>query len=853
MGSAGFNAQDRLPILSPDCGKSGAGSDDSAWRRGSAAIGPDRATFSCRPAALNQALLRSVLCPGHAVAILTDIAGKCGKAPVTSRLSAHGGQLFAYGSMHWGRLEVDVGGRMRGVFVGVNECPIDNRIRDLEWAENDATDVCSILTEPDIGTLRKEDATLLLGHAANAADIKEILRSIAFESGPDDVLFVYFAGHGLLSPWSPGDEPYLVTSDFSIEGLKRDPDRGLRMGFLRRDVFGVAPCSSFLVLDCCHAGGFADAERTVASDRSLRHAFDEFYARQLSRHSALLACPTNATTRERADLRHGVFTFHLLAGLEGAAAGADGTVTFEGLAGYVAALDLDPKPGLFVHGFGRTTVLTRPRPKGPATQSVHLVLEPLTPPSEIVTLANPLDDAVDPLLRLVQVAFRGNQWPPLRGRHADSASAQVALVQSALDATAAAVVNFGSDTFDIAAVSGRFERDGLPGVLTQLSRRVGEDGGANLGYICSEQSRYRTLAVPVAFERDNRVVCVVALDPARALLAMGEPLATVVRALWRADQRHDGLLAELGVLTALRGYFGRLPLAVFNYAFNIYRQLLSSIIMVFEPVMSLSTNPAMVGVHSWEALARRQADDRAAPRDLLEAAHVWGDQFVVERDRVIARQAILAYAQAHSRGTGRHGVPDPVSINVAVRSLLRDEYADAVEAAIEEAGLGPHKVTLEISERDAIAPSKDEVWLPNPIRYFQERLGVLGRRLRVNFAVDDFGVGHASLDRLAKLTLAQIKVDREILHHPLALAELSLVVNMAEQVLPGANDGSVRPVIVEGFDDESPVRLRDIYRCGIRYVQGYITERPASPELHSLRQDVRERVAAEVRSSIGSG
>jgi EAL domain-containing protein (putative c-di-GMP-specific phosphodiesterase class I) len=320
---------------------------------------------------------------------------------------------------------------------------------------------------------------------------------------------------------------------------------------------------------------------------------------------------------------------------------------------------------------------------------------------------------------------------------------------------------------------------------------------------------------------------------------MGEPLATVLQAMWRVASAHDALQAEVEVLTALRRAYGRIPLRIYNYCFDLYRQLLGSVVMVFEPVVSLSPNPAMIGVHSWEALARRGENERRAPFDLLNAAHVWGDQFVIERDCALATKAIKSYGQAHAQSSWQNRVPSPISINVAVRSLLSPVYAQAVEAARAEAGLGWWKVTLEISERDPIAPATGEVWQPTPIAYFKRRLEILARSLRVNFAVDDFGVGHSSLDRLSMLTLAQIKVDRAILHHELALDELSLVVKVAEQAA-----AAPRPVVVEGFDDDSPVALRDIHRCGIEYVQGYITDMTASTRLQPLGEDRCRRIAA---------
>jgi EAL domain-containing protein (putative c-di-GMP-specific phosphodiesterase class I) len=279
-----------------------------------------------------------------------------------------------------------------------------------------------------------------------------------------------------------------------------------------------------------------------------------------------------------------------------------------------------------------------------------------------------------------------------------------------------------------------------------------------------------------------------------------------------------------------------------------YNKVLHSLVIVFEPIMELSEVPEMVGIHGWEALARRDISARRAPVDILRLADTWGDRFVIERDSILAVKAITSYGHAHAQGLWRHDSPKPVSINVSVRSLLSDIYKRALGEAIADVGIGPHLVTLEISERDAIEPFPDEEdWGAEPIVFFQNRLRELANNLRVNFAIDDFGVGHASLDRVSSLDLTQIKVDRAILHHRMAIKELELVVQLAKEALDQGRSAMPRTVVVEGVDSESPISLHDLRELGINYVQGYITGGPARPSLDPLSDGVRREVASRVR------
>ncbi|WP_084598648.1 EAL domain-containing protein [Actinoplanes subtropicus] len=156
-------------------------------------------------------------------------------------------------------------------------------------------------------------------------------------------------------------------------------------------------------------------------------------------------------------------------------------------------------------------------------------------------------------------------------------------------------------------------------------------------------------------------------------------------------------------------------------------------------------------------------------------------------------------------------------------------------------------MTLEISEQDPIEERRGERWLAEPHVYFHERLACLTRRIGVNFAVDDFGAGHATVSRVAELPLTQIKIDRAVLHHSRAIDELALVVKVARDLLDRGTTYIGRAVIVEGVDEQSPLALKEIFNQQVKYVQGHITRAPASPELKALPIEVRQDIAARVR------
>ncbi|MGW1062651.1 EAL domain-containing protein [Micromonospora rubida] len=722
--------------------------------------------------------------------------------------------------------------RRRAVLIGVNQGGSDVRLPALRYAERDVQAVRGVLLDEEIGTFDDADIKMYVGAEATWREIKAGLREMALDSGPSDVLLVYFAGHALVPEWSTQLDAYLVTADLNPDALRREPDNGLRMAFLKRDVFETFAGTSFLVLDCCHAGIYLDAD--------LRHAEAmQTYRTRVDRHSALLACRNGAAARESEEYGHGVLTYHLLSALRGGAADDRGRVSFGQMAAFVAEQGLEPPPVQLVHMWGPTTVLVQP----PTSRHERRLQSSPANPSTTRPCKSPLEDQSSSIVQLLGRVFRSDAHP-MRASQQRGHAERVEIVRHALAAASVAVVEFSGSAIRVADSTARFDKEELRPLLELSSADATRYRTSMPGHIVSNDAGMRLLCVPLSYE-DDRILTLTVVDPAVALLDMGEPLAVMLRALWDSNLLGDPLQAEMQVVTALRTAFGRLPLNLYEYAFSLYQKLVDSMIMVFQPVVELDLRPAGVSIHSFEALARRSDKELRAPLAALQMAYVWGDRFIIERDSLLLAKSIHSYATADADAPW-HGTK-PLSVNVAVRSLLSDSYLNQVSRALAEAAMHPRTLTLEISEQDAIQPGPGERWPQEPLLYFHRRLTELARELRISFAVDDFGVGYASLARMAELPLTQIKVDRAVLHHPMALEELALVARVSRHASDLGQAPTPRAVIVEGFDDAAPVTLKQIYDLGIHHVQGFFSGAVASTSLQPLDQAARERIAGLVR------
>lgn len=710
-------------------------------------------------------------------------------------------------------------GRRSAVIIGVDESALDAGLPSLRNAEKDARSVRDVLCDPEIGTFDPADVALHLGPDATVDAVKASLSRAVRESDVDDVLLVYFAGHTMAPEWSHDTDVYLVTSDLDDRALSQNPDAGLRMAYLKRDVLGRCRGTALLILDCCRAG-------SLLATPGQRIDLISHEGRPEARYSALMA-----STHDRP----GALSRHVLAGLRGQAMDRRGQVTFQAMSNYVLEQDLSPAPGVVTKSWGGTTVLTRPGDDVSETDRPALT----SMPDGVILerLENPLDRYADDILALIDRISRFAAEPQASSVSPDGGE-RVEYLRAAMGADSVALLEYTATGVVTIDGTSRFDRERLQHFLRPPEDEFIPSNPVWFGHTV-QYDGLTLFCAPI-----TRALFLVVVDPRPELAAIGQPLAKVLETVWRSDFAAHPLEAETLVLTALRQTCGRLPTALYQRCFQLYQEILRTLSIVFQPIVTIGPTWHQVGVHSYEALARRSLADQSAPGAMLQVAHTWGDRFVIERDKIITEKALLAYARAHTDGPW--DVPKPVSVNVSVRSLLSDSYIATLRAAIAAANLEPSAVTLEISEGDPIEPRSDEQWPDEPHAHFHNRLAAIARDVGVAFAVDDFGSGYASTSRMAELPLTQIKVDRAVLHHRTALQELDFIVSVARDAHDRGETHAPRVVIVEGVDAESPVTLRQIHENKIRHVQGYITGQPAAATLRQMALETRKEIADRV-------
>ena len=152
-----------------------------------------------------------------------------------------------------------------------------------------------------------------------------------------------------------------------------------------------------------------------------------------------------------------------------------------------------------------------------------------------------------------------------------------------------------------------------------------------------------------------------------------------------------------------------------------------------------------------------------------------------------------------------------LAVNLSPVQFAGRGLVGIVESALNDAGLDPSRLELEITEGALLRDS--------------EQVSVVLRQLRslgVTIALDDFGTGYASLSYLRQLPFDKIKIDRSFI---MGLNKKDDAVPIIEAVVSLARNLSMTTT-AEGVETEEQWRL--LAAMGCTYVQGYLFDRPQS-------------------------
>ncbi len=204
------------------------------------------------------------------------------------------------------------------VIIGISSY---DHMPTLKYTDDDAYRMYAFLKSPEGGALTDDQIRILIDEDATREKILYAMQETFSKAGPNDLVLVYFSGHGLRGAFLPIDYD------------------GYRNKLEHEEIKGILESSKarykLVIADACHSGSLL-----AIKSGEVRNVLADYYKTlsQAAPGTALImSSKSDETSLESSGLRQGVFTHFLIRGLKGEA-DADGNkiVTIKELFNFVS-------------------------------------------------------------------------------------------------------------------------------------------------------------------------------------------------------------------------------------------------------------------------------------------------------------------------------------------------------------------------------------------------------------------------------------------------------------------------------------------------------------------------------------
>jgi diguanylate cyclase (GGDEF)-like protein/PAS domain S-box-containing protein len=258
--------------------------------------------------------------------------------------------------------------------------------------------------------------------------------------------------------------------------------------------------------------------------------------------------------------------------------------------------------------------------------------------------------------------------------------------------------------------------------------------------------------------------------------------------------------------------------------------------VLYQPVLRLDTR----SVVSFEALLRwdHPTQGLISPYRFIEAAEDTG--ILVSVGHWLILQACMQlrdWDAAASSGQVMFGQPmsgqPNITVNVSARQFADARLVDDIQSALQESGVDPSRLQLEITENVAAADPKLTVAVLSHLKH-----------LGIGMILDDFGAGTTSLRGLREFRVEAVKIDRSLVREMLTDR---VVGDTVELIITLAHKMKLK-AIAEGI--ETARQVERLLEVGCEFGQGhYFSE---AMEAKAAQEFMRQQIAAPKTSGAGA-
>lgn len=239
----------------------------------------------------------------------------------------------------------------------------------------------------------------------------------------------------------------------------------------------------------------------------------------------------------------------------------------------------------------------------------------------------------------------------------------------------------------------------------------------------------------------------------------------------------------------------------------------------YQPVVELATRRIV----SFEALLRwnHPSQGLISPYRFIEAAEDTGILVSIGHWLILQACRQLCEWEA-SRFSDQ---PMNITVNVSARQFADARLVNDIQDALQQTGVDPSRLQLEMTESVAAADPKLTVTVLSHLKHFG--IGVI---------LDDFGTGTTSLRGLRQFPVDALKIDRSLVREMQTDRAASDIVELITAMAHKMN----LKAIAEGI--ETARQLERLLELGCEFGQGYYFSQPM--EAKAAQQFMRQQVAA---------
>ncbi len=204
------------------------------------------------------------------------------------------------------------------VIVGVSSY---THMKPLKYSDNDAFRLMAFMQSPAGGALPDEQIRVLIDEDATHENIIQSMKEIYGKADKDDLIMLYFSGHGLKGSFLPIDYD------------------GYHNRLLHTEIQGIFEKSmakyKLCIADACHSGSYSFASKGYNIDEIVSDYYNTL-SNSKGGTALMLSSKPEETSLESLRVRQGVFSHYLLRGMKGEADyNGNGIVSLKELYDYI--------------------------------------------------------------------------------------------------------------------------------------------------------------------------------------------------------------------------------------------------------------------------------------------------------------------------------------------------------------------------------------------------------------------------------------------------------------------------------------------------------------------------------------